>query len=598
METSMIRIRANLPRVLVAGIGMTVLIGVVLAVLLFQGAPDSRPRPILLITIDTLRADALGVIGGGSQSPEFDRLAGDGLLFSNAVSAAPTTGPSHASILSGQFPWRHGYRNNGQVLSARTPMLAQLLTEAGYETGGFISGFPLNRMFGFDRGFAHYDDDFGSSSERLAAETTGRTIDWLRQVKGPRWFAWVHYFDPHTPYQAPPSFRQQGEHADYLGEVAYVDHWLGELVRAARAISPDVVIVITSDHGEGLGDHGELDHGLLLYQSTLRVPLLLIAPRVGATGLTSSLPVRSADIVPTLLSLVGVSASATVDGIDLSPLLHGKSIELPPAYSETYFGSFTYGWAPLRALREGNLKRIEGAYPRLFNLDTDPGEQRPVDSNAAGARLESLLAAIPDTEPATSTASPVASEAMRRLQSLGYLGAGGTDDNRSWDAGIDPEDRIAEHSQVWTAQMLLDDGDAELAEARFRAIAQLSPDNRVAWLRLGAIAFAHGRLDEAAINFQTAVALDPLNAEAQYQLAGVLTSQRRYRDAAHHWAEVTRLQPTRAVAWSNLGAVLLMDDQTDASIAALTEAVRLSPGSAELRENLARAKAQVLPPPD
>ncbi len=557
-----------------------------------------KPRPVLFVTIDTLRADAIGVIGGGTHTPTLDALATEGVLFDDAVSVTPITGPSHASMLSGLYPYHHGVRNNGQGVPADTPLVAQILHEKGFATGGFISGFPLDGMFGFGRGFDHYDDAFDASSasalaERSAEATTKAALQWIEGQGARPWFGWVHYYDPHTPYTAPAAYAQQGPRAEYLAEVAYVDHWLGELVRAARRVSPDVVVIVTSDHGEGLGDHGEVDHGLLLYQSTLRVPLIIHAQGGDFTPRLLATPVRSVDIAPTLLGIAGVDVprATPMDGVDLAPLLHGGTLEVPPAYSETFFGAVTYGWAPLRALREGAVKRVEGAHARVFDLSAHPDEIRPMgedEAAAPGSRLESLLATVPAAPPAAS--APADGDAIAKLRSLGYLGAGTTVDADRWDADIDPEDMLPEHNQILRAQNELDTGNLAMAEGRFKAILSLSPSNRVAWLRLGSLQASQRRLVEAADSFMRAVTLDPHNTEARYQYGQILMELRRFRDAAIQWAEVTRDQPERAVAWSNLGTSLLFDGQHDAAIEALSRAVSLAPQAADLRENLVRAQ--------
>lgn len=578
------------------GLGITVVfaLGVVLGVALFFQRQHARPS-ILLVTIDTLRADAIGAIGGGAQTPVLDQLIREGTLFDRAVAAAPQTGPSHASILSGEFSYHHGVRNNGQSLGSNTRTLATRLHERGYATAAFISGFPLNHMFGFDHGFDRYDDDFGASknqfalSERKAEATTLAALAWLKQPRNKPWFAWVHYYDAHAPYEPPAAFRQPGPRGDYLGEVAYVDHWLGELVKAVRTTAPNTIIVITSDHGEGLGDHGEFDHGLLLYQSTIRVPLLVIAPGIAKVQ-RSTQPVRSVDIAPTLLDLTGATGDQELDGVDLRPTLSGAVQEIPPAYSETYFGSLTYGWAPLRSLQAEQWKRIESVGGKLFDLAHDPGEKDPVNAPVINARLESLLAQSPEPRPSATASDSADAEAMAKLRSLGYLGAGATVDAKRWDASIDPKQHLAEHNEILRAQQSLDQGQFAMAEGRYRAILELSPDNRVAWLRLGTLLARTGRRAEAATTLQRASELDPLNPEAHYEWAQVLTDSRRFHDAAAQWAEVTRLQPQRAVAWSNLGTSLLMDGNKAAALEALNGAVRIDPESADLRENLARVQ--------
>lgn len=560
------------------------------------------PVPVLLISIDTLRADALACLGGQARTPQICTLAEEGVLFGQAVTAAPLTGPSHASILGGRFPYHHGIRDNGQVLPAGQGGLAPWLRERGFRTAGFVSGFPLHRQFGFDLGFDHYDDQFAATpganpfalQERPAQATVQAAQQWLRSGDTANWFMWVHLYDPHTPYTAPAEFARDGEHGGYLAEIAYADHWVGELVRAARARNPDTVVVLTSDHGEGLGEHGEYDHGLLLYQSTLRVPLLIVAPgRLPPQRLDT--PVRTVDIAPTVLGLVDAPVPAGLDGIDLAPALRqGRAPQPPPAYSESYFGAITYGWSPLKALREGAWKRIQGARAEVFDLTADPAEHTPATQApalAADARLESLLAALP--EPPAPAGDAATAEATARLRSLGYLGAGSPVTASRWRNDVDARDGLAEHTEVLRAQDALEHRRWAEAEQRLRAILQQHPDNRVAQLRLGSLLFGQRRVDEGLAHLGRASELDPDNPETRYQLADALLRAGRYAAAADAWAEVTQRQPRRAAAWSNLGSALLLGGKGEASLLAFEQAVSLAPDAANLRENLARAQLRL-----
>lgn len=586
-------------RSLLAGLGVLTIVAA--AGWIFAHHKRSNP-PVLLITIDTLRADALSILGGPANTPEIDRLAREGVLFEQAATAAPLTGPSHTSILSGLFPYHHGIRDNGQILPTELLGLAQWLHAAGYRTAGFVSGFPLHRQFGFDHGFDHYDDNFAAAGrnnpfalrERRAEDTVHAALGWLSAKPASKWFMWVHLYDPHTPYSAPTDYHYDGPRGPYYAEVAYTDHWVGELVRSVRARFPEAIVVISSDHGEGLGDHGEFDHGLMLYQSTVRVPVVFNAPdSLPPQRLTT--PARTVDIAPTILGLTGVSTEASLDGVDLAPTLRaGKEPTLPPAYSESYFGAVTYGWAPLRALREKDWKRIEGARSEVFDLATDAQEaaaRADAVAMSQSARLESLLAGLPEPKPPT--ANDVASaNAIARLRSLGYLGAGTPLEAARWRKDVDPRDRLAEHAQVLQAQEALDQARWRDAEAQLRAILQEKPDNRVAWLRLGSLLVAQHRTNEGLTSLRRAVELDPENPETRYRFAEALMQAHQFVEAATQWSEVTRRQPGRAVAWSNLGASLLFSGRKDDAVAALEQAVALAPEAGNLRENLARTQLQ------
>src|SRR3954468_10814830 len=289
---------------------------------------------VLLITIDTLRADALSSYGGAAKTPNLDALASRGTRFDFAHAHAVLTRPSHASILTGLYPYEHGVRDHsGYRLRPGTTTIATLLKAAGFATGAFVGGVPLERRFGLDGGFDVYDDRFGRTgnasdftlAERPAGEVVEAALKWIDGQQG-RWFAWVHVFDPHAPYTPPPPFDSEYAGRPYYGEVAYVDQALGPLFEAVRSSRTPTTIVVTGDHGEGLGDHGELTHGLLAYETTLRIPL--IVTQLGTQhhqGQVSHYPARHVDIVPTLLDAVGAAAP---------PDLHGRSLlpgsVLPP----------------------------------------------------------------------------------------------------------------------------------------------------------------------------------------------------------------------------------------------------------------------------
>ncbi len=416
--------------------------GVVLA------APDPGERPnVLLITVDTLRPDALGWISGGNSTPTLDRLASEGRAFSGAVSPAPLTLPAHASILTGLLPRSHGVRDNGQVFASPAPTLAERFKAQGYSTAAFISGFPLARQFGLDRGFDLYDDTMTGSAggfvERRAADTSRAGAEWLGKTRSP-WFVWVHYYDPHDPYEPPRSYWKPGPRGAYDGEVSYTDHAIGLLLTASGGAGPrNVLTVVTADHGESLGEHSENTHGYFVYDSTMLVPLVFHWPGHLAPG-RSDLPVRLVDIAPTVLDLAGVTGATLADGVSLLPTLIGKSQEIPPAYLETQLPYIYFGWAPLRALRTPEWKLVAAPRPELYRLSDDPGEnnnrfdqERPVVN-----RLAEQLRGF-EARPAAAAAKAADSESLARLRSLGYLAAGESE-GASVPAGLaDPKDRIA-----------------------------------------------------------------------------------------------------------------------------------------------------------
>ncbi len=361
-------------------------------------APTRSPAPaanVLLITVDTLRPDALGWVAGRNATPEIDRLAGDAFKFPGAMAPVPLTLPSHAALMTGLFPRRLGLRDNGQVVPPGPRTLAEALESRGYATAAFVSGYPLDSAFGLDRGFDVYDDALSPGSdgdlERPADATLAAALRWLATAPAPR-FAWVHFYDPHYPYEPPAAHRRPGPRGAYDGEVAYVDAAVGRLA-AAFGARDDALIVFAADHGESLGEHGEGTHGFFIYDSTVVVPLFFRWPGRVASG-SSPAAARLVDVAPTVLDLLGIPAAAAVDGVSLRATLAGGAAVAEPAYIETFQPWNSYGWSPLKAIRHRGLKLIAAPRPELYDLAIDPGEtrnligERPSDASALARLLD------------------------------------------------------------------------------------------------------------------------------------------------------------------------------------------------------------------
>jgi|CXWL01.1.fsa_nt_gi arylsulfatase A-like enzyme/predicted TPR repeat methyltransferase len=561
-----------------------------------------EPAPhVLLITIDTLRPDALGWAGGTNETPNLDQLAGEGFRFPAAVSEVPLTLPSHTTIMTGLLPRRHGVRDNGQLLGTTPVLLAERLAERGYATGAFVSGYPLRAPFGLDRGFERYDDSLPLGAEgwleRRAPETTRAALAWLSALDRERpWFLWVHYYDPHDPYDPPRAFWRPGPRGAYDGEVAFVDESIGALRRGVQARTADerresvgssraVLTVFTSDHAEGLGQHGEVGHGFFLYDTTILVPLVISFPGRVAPGL-SNLAARLVDVAPTILELLSLPALAKSDGVSLAPLLAGKPMAIPPAFLENQSTWIAYGWAPLAAMRTASWKLIAAPRPELYDLGLDTAEAvNRVDSNRRQAReLEGLMRQI-EIVPAVESQASQDPEMLASLQALGYLG-GATPPRRAPAGLADPKDRLTQRNQLSEAQRLLREGHPADAIAQFDAVLTVDPDNRFAALRSGVALAKAGNVVAAIARFERAVALDPEQVEAHYGLADALTRAGRLEAAAQQWLETVRLNPRRVAGWSNLGTVLLRLGQSSRAVGAFERALALEPENTLLRGNL------------
>jgi arylsulfatase A-like enzyme/Flp pilus assembly protein TadD len=557
------------------------------------------PHPhVLLVTVDTLRPDALGWVAGRNATPAIDALARESFRFAAARSPVPLTLPAHTSVMTGLDPPRHGVHDNGQVLGPAPRTLAEALRARGYATGAVVSGFPLRAVFGLDRGFDRYDDRIPAEGdewrERPALETTEAALAWVRaQPRGRPWFLWVHYYDPHDPYTPPDRLRRPGPRGAYDGEVAAVDEAVGRLRDGLARVpaSEGVLTVLAADHGESLGEHGEDTHGFFVYESTLQVPLLFHFPGRVRPG-ESAQSARLVDVGPTLLELAGAPALPDTDGVSLAPLLEGRTQEIPPAYAESYEPWLSYGWAPLFGLRAGDLKLVDAPRRELYDLARDPGEKdnRLASSPDEARRLLDLLDArrrvsAPD---AARTQDPQAAEALR---ALGYVGGAVASGRPPADGLADPKDRLATRARLAEADKALARRQYKAALTAFDAVLAEEPKSRFALLRSSSALLAMGRPRDAVPRLETLVALDPYQPEARYQLADALTRSGRTARAIQEWRDVTRLQPRRSVAWSNLGTVLLLAGRTDEAIPALEEAQRLGGrDDRAVAENLAEAR--------
>jgi len=443
---------------------LIILIIAVPAVLMIAAAWLIRGRPpwspaggggfnVLLLTLDTTRADSLECYGGtGVKTPHIDALAAGGALFEQCTTCAPITLPAHTSLMTSVDPYVHGVRNNGMVLPADgAPTLAEILSGRGYRTGALISAFVLGSQFGLDQGFDFYDDAFlsetgspgpgkgagakppGILNERPADRVCDSALAWLEdhaRGKGDGFFLWVHFWDPHEPYDPPPRFLRESGSA-YLGEVAFVDEQVGRLLAELETLGldDDTIVILIGDHGEGLGDHGEETHACFVYDSTLHVPLIIRAPGAITAGTTVSSQVRVIDVAPTVLDLLGLPPREDVQGTSLLPLARGERTENLSAYSETLVPRYDYHFSQLRSLRRGGWKYIHAPRPELYRVLDDPGETQNLAADEPDLvdtmrrHLRFLLAKAP--LPDDGAAGGADAGTRNRLMALGYMGGWG-----------------------------------------------------------------------------------------------------------------------------------------------------------------------------
>ncbi len=589
-------------------------------------APSDGPPNVLLVTLDTTRADHLGAYGyGAARTPTLDRLAREGVLFERAMAAAPTTLPSHVSLMTGRNPMAHGVRNNGVPVAGDVPTVAAAFRAAGYRTGAFVSAFVLDRRFGLARGFDTYDDALdppaGRASdavERRGDRTVAAAAAWLAAVRkgaggtaapaaaaaeaapaspaatapAAPFFLWVHLYDPHDPYEAPAAVAA-GAASPYDGEITFADAALGTLLAALgrHGLAANTVVAVIGDHGESLGEHGEDTHGMFVYESALRVPALLAWPGRLPAGRRVTPLVRAIDLGPTLLDLAGRPPLEGATGASLVPLVRGAEAPSATAYSETYFPQLFMNWAPLHSLRDGPWKFIEAPALELYDLDADPGETTNLaarDPERTGRMRRALHAQLAAETRATSASGPDR-ETLRKLAALGYVGGGGTTGADEPLARPDPKAMIGVFNRLRAANTALDRG--RLDEAAAVATATLAEDagNAFAVLILAKAERARGRYRAAAGYFRRYLEQVPLSADAHLWLA-ICQLQLDDFDAALAEVELAlAIDPRFAEALTLRGDLLVAARRVEEGLHDLRAAVNVNPDRPAAHIALGRA---------
>lgn len=618
---------------------------------------------VLLITLDTTRADRLGCYGyPGAHTPNLDRLARDGVRFQSCRTPTPLTLPAHTTLLTGLYPPEHGLRVNGQdVLSPDLVTLPQIFSNAGYRCGAFIAATVLDHRHGLHRGCEIYDDRI--ETPQISTEEYERTghlpdltppmrpgsavvdaaLKWLDSVRGQPFFAWVHLYDPHYPYERHDDLPQLRRDDPYDEEIAYADFQVGRLASwlAQHGLRRKTLLVVVGDHGESLGEHGEATHGLTLYEGPLRVPFIVSGPAELKSAQPIADPVGLVDLFPTLLDCVGqarhplaAAQLARSKGRSLLPRLNGENLRARSLYAETIHPYHQFGWAPQQGLIDQEWKLIRTPNMELFDLSRDPREttNRWADSERGRAALNQLADFTKTLERTLPLAQPLASEDIRKIEALGYVAGGqkpitaAYTNEDAWDALFQLRDikdglSIARKSFSVRAKIMVNEvGDDVLEQAR--ALARDSAETAFFHNLLGCVYLRRDEFEAAIAAFQKAVEINPDYSESLNNLALALILRQRYAEAepllrrdientpqsirAHksmgylllqmgqpakardHFEFVLQREPESHGAHKYLGDALLKTGDEAGALAQYAEAFRLQPGWIDAALPLAR----------
>jgi len=586
--------------------------GIVLGMFLLGGlsagrpeGPSDVPGPVsggtkpnlLLITIDTLRPDRLGCYGSPFLKTEtIDGLAEKGILFRRAFAQATTTLPSHTTILLGEDPLRHGVHDNAHFrVGPEKLTLAEHLKRNGYATGAFVGGFPLDSQFGLDQGFDVYDDAFEGHSvrgqeyrERKADSVVSSALRWLDGQAGP-WFLWVHCFDPHDPYEPPEPFLAQFKDQPYSGEVAYVDSVLKKLLAAAagKENAAGTVIVVTGDHGEGLGQHGEETHGYFAYNTTLWIPLILAAPGLKPGRVDQT--VVHMDIFPTVCDLLGVAKPKGLQGISVLPATRGQTLPQRSFYFESLYPYYSRGWAPLYGYHQGSEKFIDSPIPEAFDITRDFDEKSNL---LPGKNIKVLRGKLAEV---TGGVSPAAgggqsksldARALEKLRSLGYVSSAQVSRKDDFGPSDDPKTMLPFHAKATRGRSLYESGKRAEGIALLEEVMNERPDLDLAYPTLAQIHAGEGRLDLAMAVMKKGAEALPDNISLASYYIHFLNEAGKFDDVIQMLTAGGNAFAEIPESWNDLGVAYLNKGELEKSLDAFRKAVALDDSNYIFYRNL------------
>ena len=583
-------------------------------------AKPPAPRPgtginVVLITLDTVRADHLGPYGyAEAKTPTLDQLAKEGIVFEKAYSQVPLTIPSHSSIMTGTWPFHHGVRDNGDhFLSEKEQTLAESLKGFGYHTGAATAAYVTSRTWGFGQGFDYYGDNLKMGEqkgnnlwrvERGGAEVVDDALGWLSQVSGPGqqqpFFLWLHLFDAHSPYTPPEPQRSEFKAHPYDGEIAYLDSQLRRLTDALAQSGQlqKTLVVVMADHGESLGEHGEETHGLLIYDSTTHIPLIVRLPGAEHKGTRIAQPVGTVDVMPTILEYAGIAIPASVQGQSLKPAIEGQKLPDRLIYSESFYARYHYGWHELQTVTDGQHRYIETSRPELYDRHADPEEKTNLlpgqDGSLWRQNLGQLVANGTPKEGTHAQAADLDEEQMERLRALGYVGAVGIDSGAGGGELPDIKDKLPVLKKLRQAQAALakrpTGADLDKVIQVFKDVVKEEPGQMDAQLTLANLLSRQGRLTEALDVLRAARTRAPTQSLLAQAEASVLSDMGRSDEALQSLDQVLSIDPRSRAAYAQKCEILLKMTRYDEVIAVGTTAL-LTAGEDQPRIHVAMGAA-------
>jgi arylsulfatase A-like enzyme/Flp pilus assembly protein TadD len=589
------------PAVAVGLFGLVLILGFTAYRLFLTGSKikSDGSLNVLLVTLDTTRADGLGCYGSArARTPNLDGLAAAGVRFENVYCPVPLTTPSHCSILTGTYPLYHQVHNNGSyALPAELTTLAEVLRDKGFQTAAFVASFTVDSRFGLDQGFDVYDDRVSegdafkpSNAERKADKVFAAFRGWLDKRTEGQFFCWIHFYDPHIPYDPPAPFSVDFADSPYDGEIAFMDHYVGQVMAALRGkgLLQDTLVVLAGDHGEAFGEKVETGHGVFLYDGTMRVPMIFLAENHLPKGAVITPRVRLIDIVPSVLDMLAIPPPKETQGQSLLPYISGQKKADLDSYMETYFPRENYGWSELVGLIEGDWKYIRAPKPELYDLRTDP-EENVNAFTREGQRAQEMRNRLEETIAASSSGlasskRELSSEEREKLRSLGYVDK--TSDVPSGPLP-DPKDMVEELRMSQRAEILEMEGNfAEAAEA-YGEIIKFNPQSPANYVNLALIEAKMDRFEEAVLTLERGIAAIPGSVTLLSRLAHTYMVMGRLQKSLDAWQAVLVIDPKYFDGLLASGWILDLMGKKEEAREFLDRALEIEPENRFLRKTSA-----------